>query len=211
MPSKRKANLSRNSRNARALKVSKINETFPQAELHRLEEADHQANFREADTPDTADVQLRHHYNIAYLASKKKYKLHELSQQRLKEEAGRKAISRAAESIETKNTRKIENAQRMARRRQSFTENIWNVFTNKAFEYDSGVDYGSHSLIAVGKMNNECQYCKALKWKEETPGLCCSGGKISIPTIEEPIEPLKSLFMSETNESRRFLKNIKNI
>ena len=58
-------------------------------------------------------------------------------------------------------------------------------------------------------MNEECRFCIALKWKEEASGMCCSGGKVAIPSIDEPIEPLKELFSNETEESRRFLKNIR--
>ncbi|GFS96752.1 helitron_like_N domain-containing protein [Trichonephila clavipes] len=58
-------------------------------------------------------------------------------------------------------------------------------------------------------MNKECRICGALKWKEESAGMCCSGGKVALPSIDEPVEPLKKLFSYETDESRRFLKNIR--
>ncbi|GBP04502.1 hypothetical protein EVAR_3879_1 [Eumeta japonica] len=58
-------------------------------------------------------------------------------------------------------------------------------------------------------MNKECRFCGALKWKEEAAGMCCSGGKVALASIDEPVEPLKELFSHETDESRRFLKNIR--
>ncbi|GFT80664.1 uncharacterized protein TNCV_2772851 [Trichonephila clavipes] len=57
-------------------------------------------------------------------------------------------------------------------------------------------------------MNTECRFCGALKWKEESAGMCSSGrGKVALPSIDGPVEPLKELFSYETDESRRFLKN----
>ncbi|GFT97618.1 helitron_like_N domain-containing protein [Trichonephila clavipes] len=57
-------------------------------------------------------------------------------------------------------------------------------------------------------MNKECRFCGALKWKEESAGMCCLG-EVALPSIDEPVEPLKELFSSETDQSRRFLKNIR--
>ncbi|KAG5893258.1 hypothetical protein JTB14_019617 [Gonioctena quinquepunctata] len=58
-------------------------------------------------------------------------------------------------------------------------------------------------------MNKECNFCGALEWQEEAAGICCSGGKVALPSIDEPVEPLKELFSNEIDESRRFLKNIR--
>ncbi|GFX61038.1 helitron_like_N domain-containing protein [Trichonephila clavipes] len=58
-------------------------------------------------------------------------------------------------------------------------------------------------------MNKECRICGALKWKEESAGMCYSRGKVALPSIDEPVEPLKELFSHETDESHRFLKNIR--
>ncbi|PRD18945.1 UNVERIFIED_CONTAM: hypothetical protein NCL1_58944 [Trichonephila clavipes] len=50
MPRKRKFNLSQSSNKASAMKVAKLNETFPQAKLRRLEQGDHEATHRAAET-----------------------------------------------------------------------------------------------------------------------------------------------------------------
>lgn len=57
-------------------------------------------------------------------------------------------------------------------------------------------------------MNKACAFCRAQKWKEEASGMCCSGGKVVIPTLDEPVNPLKELFSGLTDESRRFLSKI---
>lgn len=58
-------------------------------------------------------------------------------------------------------------------------------------------------------MNLCCKYCSALKWNREPPGLCCSNGKIRLPLIKEPPEPLRSLLNGKTSESKTFLQNIR--
>ncbi|GFW34971.1 hypothetical protein TNCV_979091 [Trichonephila clavipes] len=46
MPRKRKSNLSQSSNIARTKKVARFNETFPQAELRRLEQAEREVTHR---------------------------------------------------------------------------------------------------------------------------------------------------------------------
>ena len=50
-----------------------------------------------------------------------------------------------------------------------------------------------HSFDAVGKMDVKCQECGAFKFKRETPGLCCSDGKIKIKPFPRPPEDLAKL------------------
>ncbi|GFT89564.1 uncharacterized protein TNCV_2589071 [Trichonephila clavipes] len=51
-------------------------------------------------------------------------------------------------------------------------------------------------------MNKECRFCGALEWKEESAGMCSWG--VVLPSIDEPVEPVKELFSSETDQSRRY-------
>ncbi|GFV06687.1 hypothetical protein TNCV_2950091 [Trichonephila clavipes] len=50
MPRKRKSNLTQSSNIARAKKVARFNETFPQAELRRFEQLESEAAHRAAET-----------------------------------------------------------------------------------------------------------------------------------------------------------------
>ena len=58
------------------------------------------------------------------------------------------------------------------------------------FSYNPHIDYkqGSH----IGYMSIICSDCKALKFKGESKGLCCSSVKVKSP-ITDPPEPIKSL------------------
>ncbi|XP_069965797.1 uncharacterized protein [Bactrocera oleae] len=58
-------------------------------------------------------------------------------------------------------------------------------------------------------MTDVCKYCKALKWKEESTGICCSGGKVRLDPIEQPPEPLQSLLCGDHIYSQHFLNNIR--
>ena len=40
--------------------------------------------------------------------------------------------------------------------------------------------------LGIGKMDVECPYCKALKFKNETPSMCCNNGKIQLQPFPKP-------------------------
>lgn len=82
-------------------------------------------------------------------------------------------------------------------------------FNRLAFEYVPEIDYSSHALITIGSMDKECQYCHAFKYKGESTGLCCASGKISLPSLNPPPEPLKTLLAGTTSQSKLFLRKIR--
>ncbi|GFX99414.1 hypothetical protein TNCV_3023451 [Trichonephila clavipes] len=67
MPRKRKSNLSQSSNKAPVMKVARLNETFPQAELRRLEQAELEAAQKAAETPEQSQAQCQQ--NAECLAS----------------------------------------------------------------------------------------------------------------------------------------------
>lgn len=52
-----------------------------------------------------------------------------------------------------------------------------------------------------------CQHCNELNFKSETPGLCCAGGKVKLPFLNQPPEPLHSFLNRNKAQSRHFLQN----
>ncbi|GFV83732.1 uncharacterized protein TNCV_2555201 [Trichonephila clavipes] len=94
------------------------------------------------------------------------------------------ASQRDTETIEAAESHKRAIAERAQQRRLIFTKNTWGVFDKAAFEYDEALDYESHKLIKKEAMNKECRFCGALKWKEETAGMCCLGEVATILTAE---------------------------
>jgi hypothetical protein len=51
------------------------------------------------------------------------------------------------------------------------------------FRYDPSSLYYSYPDIVIGAMVQKCQYCKALKWSGEPPGLCCFNGKVVLDDL----------------------------
>ncbi|XP_076299348.1 uncharacterized protein LOC143218189 [Lasioglossum baleicum] len=66
-----------------------------------------------------------------------------------------------------------------------------------------------HHDVAIGPMTNLCFHCHALKFKKESPGMCCSNGKINLPPLVEVPEPLLTYVAGVTRESKHFLQHIR--
>lgn len=81
------------------------------------------------------------------------------------------------------------------------------VLNGEAFKYDCAIDYSLHPFVTIGAMDIVCEHCGALKFAGETGGLCCLNGKVKLPLLAAPPEPLHSLLRGETPESRHFLCN----
>lgn len=77
-----------------------------------------------------------------------------------------------------------------------------------AFSYDPEIDYSADKSVTIGEMSIICQHCKALKYSSEPAGLCCAGGKVQLPQLVPPPEPLHSLVNGMESESKHFLANI---
>ncbi|XP_026476422.1 uncharacterized protein LOC113382079 [Ctenocephalides felis] len=69
-------------------------------------------------------------------------------------------------------------------------------------------NYSAHKFVKIGDMSIICQHCKALKYNGESAGLCCAGGKVKLPQLVPPPDPLHSLIFGMTNDSKHFLSNI---
>lgn len=95
---------------------------------------------------------------------------------------------------------------RNVRRRNQESENLVMNLKKSGFKYDPKVNYRQYSEL--GEMNNVCQYCNALKFRKEPASLCCFGGKITLPPLKRPEEPLFSLLNGNHPNSSHFLANI---
>merc|ERR1712002_736500 len=56
------------------------------------------------------------------------------------------------------------------------------------------VPYIGDTEDGIGKMDIECSYCKALKFKNETPSMCCNNGKIQLHPFPKPPPQILKLF-----------------
>lgn len=81
----------------------------------------------------------------------------------------RASTSRAAESAEQRDARREKDLLRIARSRGKTSLKL------EAF------NYSEHPDVVIGQMDRVCSHCKALKFTRETPGMCCSNGKVVLP------------------------------
>ncbi|GFU67354.1 hypothetical protein TNCV_1746441 [Trichonephila clavipes] len=105
MPRKRKSNLTQSSNIARAKKVAGFNETFPKAELRRLEHAESEAAHRAAETPEQSQARRRRH--AEYLAYQRAAETTKQSQARRLQQATYMASKRDTVTIEAAESRKL--------------------------------------------------------------------------------------------------------
>ncbi|GFU05482.1 hypothetical protein TNCV_3291231 [Trichonephila clavipes] len=161
MPRKRKSDLFQRSNSARAKKVARFNESFPQAELRRLEQAEREAAHRAAETPEQSQCRRRRH--AEYLASQRAAETPEKSLVRRLQHSTYMASQRDTESTEAAESRKRSVSERTQQRRLILTKNTWGLFDKAAFEYHETLDYESHKLIKIEAMSKECRICGALK------------------------------------------------
>ena len=87
-----------------------------------------------------------------------------------------------------------------------FTVRQW---FNGALKYDPNHDHSSEKMVTIGNMSKQCLKCGAKKSNDETPGMCCSNGRINLPVLPDPPEPLRSLLRGNTLDSRYFLNSIR--
>ncbi|XP_055924623.1 uncharacterized protein LOC129956714 [Argiope bruennichi] len=122
------------------------------------------------------------------------------------EERLRQTITRTRAARE----RNIAAARVQQRQRQQTSRSLIRAsFVRLAFEYAPDINYSAHPKIGIGAMDKVCQYCQALKFRNETPGMCCASGKVVLSPLPTPPEPLLSLLAGESDDSKLFLRKIR--
>ncbi|GFT49848.1 helitron_like_N domain-containing protein [Trichonephila clavipes] len=113
-----------------------------------------------------------------------------------------------ARSLETREQRQA----RQQRNRNHSTQTRRTIHTDLnlcGFNYNPLNNYSLYASAIIRKMDKKCTYCGAQKFKNETPGMCCAGGKVKLPDLRSPPEPLLTLVSGKTSQSKKFLKNIR--
>ncbi|CAE1243541.1 unnamed protein product [Acanthosepion pharaonis] len=118
------------------------------------------------------------------------------------------ASAKAAENSEVRRQR-LENISQLRASLNGVTLPSASFWSNVAYNYDCTVNYSARRNVQIGAMDKVFTFCNAKKWAGEQPGLCCSGGKIKLPSLDEPPQPLRDLFLDTTSESTHFLEAIR--
>lgn len=78
-----------------------------------------------------------------------------------------------------------------------------------AFFYNPEINYLAHPAIDIGKMG-ACEFCDAICYEREPPGMCCQKGKVRVEKIKPlPDFYMVTLFNGETPDSKHYLKHIR--
>ena len=59
----------------------------------------------------------------------------------------------------------------------------------------------------LGGMSVQCTFCRAKRWALEPASLCCCNGKVQLDSLCNPPEPLNTLYLSDTCESKHALQH----
>jgi hypothetical protein len=204
-------------------------EADEERELRLRKNADRQATRRQKETDEERELRLRKYaerdaarkqqesYEERKLRLQKRAKVDTVRQQkkineelRFQTNALRASTSREQETDEEHELRLQRNSIRTAVQRQQTRSNTSNVmdWSLSGFNYNPNYNYTSDRIVLIGRMSSICQKCNANKWPRESPGLCCFNGKVDLPVLAEPPEPLKSFLSGITPESVHFLRNI---
>lgn len=77
----------------------------------------------------------------------------------------------------------------------------------EGFHYNQFYDYSNHKFIIIGEMDHICKFCGAQKFKTEAPGLCCSNGKVILPPLKEPPNPLRHYVSGDSPAAKHYQRN----
>lgn len=88
----------------------------------------------------------------------------------------------------------------------------WKFQTNlekEAYKYNNQYDYSLHPDVIISKMKFKCKHCQALKFKDESKGLCCKNGQVILPKLLDPPKQLIEYVSGDSDTSLHFLRNIR--
>ena len=152
------------------------------------------------------ETERRRRLNSQRTAAARQSEIQEETEIRRTLDAQRTAAARQLETQESANTRRVTDRNRHRNfRLHPFTAEEWK---KAAFNYIPNYAYDSQDIVTIGSMSILCSYCDAKKWSHEPPSLCCSKGKIKLPLLTDPPQPLKNLLLGSHPDSKHFLRNI---
>ena len=205
MPKTSRSNLSRNSSQALRLRSLRSAESTEERE-HRLSQRRVLQSTRLSQETDEARFQRLHDQRIRY-RHRRASETNLDREIRLTEQPIRTLQHRWAESAAKTDIRLRQQRQRTAQIRSVALSTLG---SRSAFHYNATLHYDNISDLCIGRMSFTCPHCRAKLWSAERPGLCCSGGKVILPCLDYPPEPLKSLILGTHPLSKNFLLNTRN-
>lgn len=155
---------------------------------------------RQAETAEERENRLER--SRSFIRANRDAESDEMGAARRQEQQARSAMRRNAETSP-------ERLQRQAIERNRRVQSRERIQLNMAvFNYDPNYDYENHPNVTIGQMDKICQHCQAMKFAKESPGMCCSNGKVKLMPVNEPPQALLKFFGSDPL-SKHFLGEIR--
>ncbi|GFW64556.1 uncharacterized protein TNCV_3513781 [Trichonephila clavipes] len=120
-------------------------------------------------------------------------------------QARKRRALRASESDEQR-------ALRLENLRVHATETRSSESDQREVRLETVIEYVLIRSVLLRELNYGKEGCKmfdALKFKNETRGMCCASGKVKLPELHSTPEPLSTLLSAVTRVSKYFLENIR--
>lgn len=215
MPPK-KSNLSKRTKKSINMQANRANETAEEREIRLTSQRSRASTSRAAETSEVRETRLRkdrsrsstsraaetteeHETRLrndrTRASTSREAETSEERERRLRNNRSRNITTRAAETLEQSDERRQQNRAGMVQSLRNFRE----PYERIAFNYTSAIDFSADPSIAIGALNKVCRFCNALKYKSETPGMCCANGKIVLPELLPPPEPLLTLLSGKSD------------
>lgn len=205
MPKRARSQLSNHSSQARAARIRRMGESSPERSQRLAEQnqRNSQARARESSVERSQRLAQQNLRTSELRARESRLE----RSQRLREQNVRTSQLRESES----NVERLQRLRAQAERQQLSTNRVRNrslANSNRlAFRYDPQVDYAQQASVQIGVMNKICSNCSAKKWADEPNGMCCASGKVCLPNLQEPPQPIKNLLTNNHPLSGHFLTN----
>ena len=160
---------------------------------------------------DEESQEQRENRLTANRGSMKRKRAEEPQQQRENRLASQREITKRkrAEESQQKRENRLASQREITKRKRAKESQEQPGSFHLAFRYSPFDDYSLFRCVQIGTMSKICPYCKALKFNGETMGMCCASGKVKLPLLAAPPEPLKTFLTGTMSESKHILSKIR--
>ncbi|GBP22845.1 hypothetical protein EVAR_17199_1 [Eumeta japonica] len=208
---RRRSNIGRSSVNAKRVRSQRDEESSTEREARLSQLRDRYRAERERESSIEREVRRsrdRDRHSVQRDRESSVEREARLSQLRDRYRADRERESSVEREVRRSRDRDRHRIQR-TRESSARVTNSWVNKENSAMNYDPSISYKDDRIVSIGTMSVVCEYCLALKFKDESKGMCCLQGKVKLEEILPPPEPLHSLLTGDHQKSKQFMRNIR--
>ena len=185
------------------MKKYRAQETSGDTQKRKEQNKSNMRNFRAQEK--LADKQKRKEQNMSNMRD---YRAQENSVDKQKRKEQNKSYKRNYRALENSvEKQKRKEKDKLEKRRQVPTSQYLGRHAQKVLVGEQIVPELINTEETLGQMDTVCNPCKARKFKNETPSLCCNSGKVDLPIFPTPPDLIQNLLTKQTNEAIIFREN----